>query len=128
MNTITLIDSIEYQRNAVRSNPDQRTYRKVIETESDAAHQATQDLTTSHVALSAGDVSDDAFARIRNLSTTATVEIGGDDSSVFVPWFSIPPGEEATMPRVASLAGTYIRADAPALALVTLYEIVEPTP
>ena len=126
-NQIIVVDRVEYQRDAVPSNPDLKSYRYAIETTSDAAAQVSQTVGTSHVALAVGGVTDDALARIRNLSTTATLTIGGDASTVFVPWFSIPPGEEASMPRVESLADTYIRASAASTeAMVTLYKIVAP--
>jgi chemotaxis response regulator CheB len=126
-NQIIIVDRVEYQRDAVPSNPDLKSYRYAIDTTSDAAAQISQTVGTSHVALAVGGVTDDALARIRNLSTTATLTIGGDASTVFVPWFSIPPGEEASMPRVESLADTYIRASAASTeAMVTLYKIVAP--
>lgn len=127
MNTITTVDRIEYARGSVPSNPDIKSRRLSIETESDNSYQGIQDVTSTHAPIESGVVADDAFARIRNISDVV-IQVGGDASTVFVPWFSIPPGEEATMPRVESLADTYLRSASPAKALVTLYEIVEPTP
>jgi hypothetical protein len=67
------------------------------------------------------------MALIRNNSTTAVVTVGGDASTVFVPWFDIPPGETAKMPRVDALAATYLKSTAAATeVLVSLYKIVAP--
>jgi hypothetical protein len=63
---------------------------------------------TTHEVIAAGDVTDAAAARIENLHATAIVSVGGDAAGSFVKWFDIPPGEVAYLPRVGTLASTYL--------------------
>lgn len=126
-NQVIVTDRVEYQASGTPINPDVKSYRYAIDTTSGLASQAIQVVGTTHEVLAVGDVTDTAFAIIRNKSAAATLTIGGDAAAVFVPWFSIPPGEEAIMPRVETLAATYIKASAATTsALVTLYKIVAP--
>jgi hypothetical protein len=99
-----------------------------IATTSNVISDATQLVGTTHEQIAAADVTDDAFAMIENLSATAEVQVGGDASSVFVPWFTIPPGgSPAILPLVAALADTYLISDEAATPVrVTLIKVVAP--
>jgi hypothetical protein len=91
----------------VRSTPQTEI---TVETTSELFSDNTQVVGTTHELLAAGDVTDNAFAVIENLHATATVEIGGDDTSVFVPWLTIPAGgPPLVIPRITALADTYIK-------------------
>jgi hypothetical protein len=117
---------LQFWRNsAVVKNPP----LKEIETEttSELNTENVQVVGTTHEAIAAGDVTDDAAALIENLHATATVSVGGDDTGSFVPWFTIPPGEKAYLPRLESLAGTYLLSSAVSTPVsVTLVKIVAP--
>ena len=112
--------------NAITRAIQQRNH--VVETDSEIAHDTTQIVGTSHELISAGDATDTVFARIENLSTTATIKIGGDASTVFVPWIAIAPGDPpAIVPRVEALASTYLQASAADTPIrITLCKIVAP--
>lgn len=99
-----------------------------VDTTSELYSDNTQLVGTTHELMAAGDVTDDAFVMVENLSSTATVEVGGDDSAVFVSWISIPPGyPPAILPTASSLAATYLKSsEASTSVRVTLVKIVAP--
>ena len=128
-NKIRNVMSLAYadSANAISRAIQQRTYD--VETDSEIVHDTTQVVGTSHELISAGDATDEVFARIENLSATATIKIGGDASTVFVPWFAIKPGDPpAIIPRVEALADTYVQSSAASTPVrVTLCKIVAPS-
>ena len=85
----------------------------------------TQSVGTTHEAVAAGDVTDDAMMIVENLHASATVEIGGDATGSFVSWIKIPAGAPAAfIPRVSSLAATYLKSSVAATPIrVTLVKI-----
>lgn len=98
-----------------------------VSTSSSVITQSVQIVGTTHEAIAAGDVTDDAMAILINQSDSETITVGGDDAAAFVPWFDIPPGEEAKLPRLSAIAGTYVQAsDADTPLLVSLYKVVAP--
>lgn len=103
-----------------------QTQEEVL-TDSSAFSQATQLVGTSHEAIAAGDVADSAMCLIKNAHDTATVSVGIEESAVFYPLLEIPPGETAKLPRLTSLAGTFLKSDeTDTPVVVSLYEIVDP--
>lgn len=82
-----------------------------ISTTSELFSDNTQSVGTSHELIAAGDVTDDMMAIVENLHATAIVTVGGDAAAVFVPWFFIPPGERAVMPRLDAVAAAYLKSD-----------------
>jgi hypothetical protein len=109
-NAVKFLSTLQFWRESVVvNNPPQ----KLIETAttSHLKTENTQVVGTTHEAVAAGDVTDSAMAHIENLHATAIVSVGGDDTGSFVPWFTIPPGERAHLPRVSSLAATYLKSD-----------------
>jgi hypothetical protein len=126
-NEIRLVDRTEFARGSVLSRP-ARPQQYAIATTSELVSDAVQVVGTTHEAIEPGDVTDSAFCRIENLSATAVVTVGGDASTVFVPWFSIPPGgPPATLPIVESLSDTYLKSDTASTPVrVTLIKVVAP--
>jgi hypothetical protein len=115
-----------YENNALsRSIPSKQ---KTIETTSGLVFDATQVVGTTHEVLAVGDVTDDAVLIIDNLHATATVQIGIDDSSVFVPIIDIPAGyPAAVLPIASSLAGLYLKSSAANTSVrVAAFKIVAP--
>jgi len=102
--------------------------QKTIETTSDLAVSSVQVVGTLHEGGAIGDVTDDAILVVENLSTTATVQIGGDAAGSFVEWFFLAPGDPpAILGRVGALASTYLKASASTTSVsVTLVKIVAP--
>lgn len=98
-----------------------------VETTSSLTSQSVQVVGTDHAAAEGGAVGDGAYVVVQNRSTTATVTVGGDDASVFVPWFTIPPGAPpAIIPRV-DMADLYLKSSAVSTeVLVTAYKIITP--
>lgn len=95
-----------------------------ITTTSELTSDNVQLVGTTHEIIAAGDVTDTARCEIENIHATATISVGGDAASVFVPWFTIPPGEKAIMPRVSSLAATYLKSSASSTPVrVTLHKV-----
>lgn len=126
-NTITTTIGVDYRINNVSAPGGLPSRQEAAPTTSRINHQSVQIIGTTHEVIAAGDVTDDAMALIRNNSPTAIVTVGGDASTVFVPWFDIPPGETAKMPRVDSLAATYLKSTAASTeVLVSLYKVVAP--
>jgi len=109
----------------VRSSPQKQVS---VETTSELYSDNTQSVGTTHEAVAAGDVTDDAMLIVENLHATATVEIGGDSGGSFVSWLTIPPGyPAAVLPVASSLASTYLKSDTAATPVrVTLCKIVAP--
>jgi hypothetical protein len=98
-----------------------------VVTYSNKLHQTVQVVGTTHELLSAGDVPDDAMAIVKNLSSTATIQIGVEVAATFYPLLDIPPGETSKLSRLSTIASTYIKSDtASTQVLVSLYEI-DPT-
>lgn len=124
-NTIRLVSRLDYRNSSgtiLRSTP-QRTYE--VETTSELVVDNTQVVTTTHELVAAGDATDDCVAVIENLSTTATVLVGGDSGGSFVEWFSIPPNyPPAIIPQVGALASTYLKSSTGSVNVrVTLYKV-----
>jgi len=108
----------------VRTTPLSET---TIATTSELFADNTQSVGTSHELIAAGDVTDDMLAIVENLHATAIVTVGGDAAAVFVPWFFIPPGERAVMPRLDAVAAAYLKSDTASTPVrVTLVKIVAP--
>jgi hypothetical protein len=99
-----------------------------IETTSDLIDEKTQIVGTTHEAIALGDVTDDAYLEVSNPHATAVIQIGIDDTGVFVPLIDIPPGyPAAVIPLASSLAGTYLKSDTASTPIrITLIKIVEP--
>lgn len=70
----------------------------------------TQTIGTSHEAIALGDVSTPGPSLLVNLDSTNFVEIGIDDSSVFVPMVKIAPGQAALIQPADSVT-LYAQAD-----------------
>lgn len=98
-----------------------------VETTSSLTSQSVQVVGTDHAAAEGGAVGAGAYVVVQNRSTTATVTVGGDDATVFVPWFTIPPGAPpAIIPRV-DMADLYLKSSAASTeVLVTSYKIIAP--
>lgn len=111
--------------NFIRTNP---TRVFSVATTSNVVSDNTQIVGTTHELIAAGDVTDDAMVIVENLHATALVRIGGDASTVFVPWITIPAGEPpAILPRIAALASTYLISSVASTSVrVTLVKIVAP--
>ncbi len=90
--------------------------------------EKTQVVGTSHEAIDAGDVTDDAYAQIENVHATAVIQVGIDDAATFVPIIDINPGDPpAVIPRASSLAGLYLESDTASTPVrITLVKIVAP--
>ena len=94
------------------------------DTTSSVTHQSTQLVGTTEAVLSAGSVTDNALCVIRNNHATAVVSLGVVVSSTFYPLFAIHPGKTAVLPRITSLAGTYVKSTAANTdILVSLFKI-----
>lgn len=102
--------------------PEQQTDVTTTSTQYDGGK--LQVIGTSHEVIDAGDLTDTVLCRIRNRSSTATVQVGRDVAATFYPLVDIPPGEEAHLPRLNSLAGTYLQSDeASTEVLIALHKI-----
>lgn len=123
-NTVRVSEKLDYLRDSAieRVFPNEQTS---VSTTSELYTDNTQIVGTTHELIAAGDVTDDAIARIENLSTTATVLVGGDSGGSFVEWFSIPPGYPAAIiPQVGALASTYLKASGASTPIrVSLFKI-----
>ena len=127
-NAIKTTLKIEYlEDNLVRRSVPTRVFG--VETTSNILSDNTQLVGTSHAAIDIGDVTDDAMMIIENLHATATVQVGGDDSAVFVPWIDIPAGgPPAIIPIVTALADTYLQSSVASTPVrVTMIKVVAPT-
>jgi hypothetical protein len=98
------------------------------ETTSDLVNDFTQLVGTTHEQLSLGDATDNLFCRIENLHATATVEVGIDDSSVFVSVFKIPAdGTPALLPMLSVAANVYLKSSVASTPVrITLVKLVDP--
>ena len=96
-----------------------------VETTSDLSPIGEQVVGTTHELVAAGDVTDTALMIITNLHATATVSVGGDAAGSFVKWFDIAPGDPpAVLPRVGTLASTYLKSSAASTTVgITLVKI-----
>jgi hypothetical protein len=96
-----------------------------VSTTSDLSPIGEQVVGTTHDLVAAGDVTDTALMIITNLHATATISVGGDAAGSFVKWFDIAPGDPpAVLPRVGTLASTYLKSSAASTAVgVTLVKI-----
>lgn len=109
-NAIKVFSKVEWHRSDVI---DKVGLLRTVETSttSELFVETVQTVGTTHEVIAAGDVTDDAYLFVRNLSSTATVQIGGDSAGSFVEWFFLAPGDpEAFMGRVGTLASTYLKA------------------
>lgn len=99
-----------------------------IATTSDLCPITEQIVGTTHELLAAGDVTDAAYCEIEVLHATATVSVGGDSGGSFVKWFDLKKGDPpAVMPRVGTLASTYLKSDTASTTVgITLAKIVPP--
>ena len=104
----------------------QRIYDRA--TTSDLVNDTTQLVGTSHEQLALGDATDDLFCRLENLHATATVEVGIDDATVFVPVFEIHAGgPPAILPVLSTAADLYLKSSVASTPVrVTLCKIVAP--
>lgn len=109
-NSIKVTFKLQYLRDSVvtRQVPLKET---TIATTSEYSSDNTQLVGTAHELIAAGDVTDDMMAVIENIHATAIVSVGGDAAAVFVPWFFIPPGELAVLPRLDAVAAAYLKSD-----------------
>lgn len=97
-----------------------------ISTTSDLISEVTQIVGTTHEVVAVGDITDDAYMEVHNPHATALVQIGVDDTGVFVPLIDIPAGyPPARIPRASTLAATYLKSDTASTSVrVTLVKIV----
>jgi hypothetical protein len=96
-----------------------------IATTSTVTYQAAQIIGTTEAAIVAGAATDNCLCAITNQHATATVSVGLVVSATFYPLMTVPPGETAYLPRLSSIAGTYIKSSAASTGvLVTLIKIV----
>lgn len=104
----------------------QRIYEQV--TTSEIVNDATQIVGTTHEQLALGDATDDLFCRVENLHATATVEIGIDESSVFVSVVKLPAGgPPAILPMLSTAADVYLKSSTASTPVrVTLCKLVDP--
>ncbi len=96
-----------------------------IETTSNKTLQNTQDVGTSHEVLVINDMTDNCMVLLKNLHTTAIVQVGVVVAATFYPLFSIPPGERSKMSRATALANIYLLSDTASTEVeVSIYKIV----
>ena len=96
-----------------------------IATTSTVTYQATQVVGTTEAVVVAGAATDNCLCAITNQHATAVVSVGVVVSAVFYPLLTIPAGETAYMPRLSSIAGTYVKSSVATTGiLVTLIKIV----
>jgi hypothetical protein len=122
-NSVKVTFKLQYLRDSVvtRQVPLKET---TIATTSEYSSDNTQLVGTTHELIAAGDVTDDMMAVIENIHATAIVSVGGDAAAVFVPWFFIPPGERAVLPRLDAVAAAYLKSDTASTPIkVTLIKI-----
>ena len=123
-NSFKFISQLQFSRSSVVvKNPPQKVVEKT--TTSELNTDNVQIVGTTHEVIAAGDVTDSAACRIENLHATAIVSVGGDSGGSFVKWFDVPPGEVAYLPRVGTLASTYLDSDTASTPVqVTLIKVV----
>jgi hypothetical protein len=126
-NTIRQTSKTEWLRESVIDQPSPLRQIDVITT-SELCVNTVQIVGTTHEVIAVGDVSDDAILWVRNISTTATISIGGDAAGSFVEWFFLAPGDpEACFGRVGALASTYLKSTAANTPIaIRLVKIVAP--
>jgi hypothetical protein len=107
-------------------NIPQVTYTQL--TTNEIVNDNVQLVGTTHEQLVLGDATDDLFCRIENRHATATVEVGIDDSSVFVPLFKVVAGgPPAILPVLSVAADVYLKSSVASTPVrVTLCKIVAP--
>ena len=126
-NTIRITSRVEYLSSGTPAEPAMRSYTKAITTTSTTHSQVTQLVGTSEELLTAGDQTDDVACIVENKSASASLSMGIVVSGTYYPLLDIPAGERAILPRLDTLASTYIKASAASTpALVTLYKVVAP--
>ena len=126
-NELKVGQKLTFTRDTVlRKQVPQRDY--TIETTSELASIVEQVGGTTHEQISVGDVTDTAFCEIEVIHVTAVVSVGGDSGGTFVKWFDLKNGDPpARMPRVGTLASTYLKSDTASTTVgVTLVKIVAP--
>lgn len=107
-NAFKLASRLQFTRNSVTVDNPPLT-ETTVATTSDIKTANVQIVGTTHAVIVRGDVTDLAAAMIENLHATAVVSVGGDNAGSFVKWFDIPAGERAFLPRVGTLATTYLK-------------------
>ena len=122
-NEVRFLSRLQFSRDSVIvKNPPSKEVATT--TTSQLATQNVQVVGTTHEVIAAGDVTDSALAQVENLHSTAIVSVGGDAAGSFVPWFTVPPGEKAHLPRISTLASTYLKSDTASTSVeVTLIKI-----
>jgi len=124
MSTITVRFAITNIDNGIQKPGAIPATAKDIATTSTVTYQAAQIIGTTEVAIVAGAATDACLCAITNQHATATVSVGLVVSTVFYPLATIPPGETAYLPRLSSIAGTFLRSSAASTGvLVTLIKI-----
>lgn len=109
-NSFRFSSQLQFSRSSVVvRNPPMKIVEKT--TTSELNTDNVQIVGTTHEVIAAGDVTDSAACRIENLHATAIISVGGDSGGSFVKWFDVPPGEVAYLPRVGTLASTYLDSD-----------------
>lgn len=97
---------------------------ETVASTSDMMRQLYQTVTTTHETVDAGDMTDNCMVLIKNKHATAIIEVGVVVAATFYPLFTVPPGERAKLPRLSSLAGTYLKSNVVNVSVeVTLYKI-----
>lgn len=126
-NTIRLTTRVEYLGDGSPASPQLQSKTTSITTTSAIHSQVTQLVGTSEETLFAGDQTDDVVCVVENRAASASLSMGLVVSGTYYPLFDIPAGERAILPRLDTLASTYIKASAANTpALVTLYKVVAP--
>lgn len=126
-NTIRITSRVEYLSSGTIASPQLQSKTTSITTTSSIHAQVTQIVGTSEETLFAGDQTDDVACVVENRAASASLSMGVVVSGTYYPLFDIPAGERAILPRLDTLASTYIKASAASTpALVTLYKVVAP--
>lgn len=122
-NEVKFMSRLQFWRESVNvKNPPSKEVS--VTTTSQLKLESVQVVGTTHELIAAGDVTDSAMVQVENLHATAIVSVGHDSTGSFVTWFTIPPGEKAHLPRLSSLAGTYLKSDTASTSVeVTLIKI-----
>jgi hypothetical protein len=126
-NTLRISQKREWIESAGVNRPGQLRQIAIVTT-SDLIDEKTQIVGTAHEVIAVGDMTDDAYVEISNPHATAVVQIGIDDSSVFVPLIDIPPGyPAAVIPQASALADLCLKSSVASTPVrVTLVKIVAP--
>jgi hypothetical protein len=126
-NTLRISQKREWIESGSVARPGQLRPVSIVTT-SDLIDEKTQIVGTTHEVIAVGDMTDDAYVEISNPHATAVVQIGVDDTGVFVPLIDIPPGyPAAVIPQASTLAAMYLKSSVASTPVrVTLVKIVAP--